>query len=69
MDYVEIDEQPTTKFYTGTNTNAQKLLNGIAGKATKLAFYGGTLVNTNTSTNANFQGLFLRMGGTVGGST
>lgn len=69
VDYVDIDEQPTTKVYTGTNTNAQKLLNGIAGTASKLAFYGGTSATINTSTNANVQGLFWRMGGTVGAST
>jgi hypothetical protein len=69
IDYVDIDEQPTTKVYTGTNTNAQKLLNGIAGTATKLAFYGGTSATINTATNANVQGLFWRMGGTVGATT
>lgn len=66
IDYVDINEQPTTKVYTGTNTNAQKVLNGLAGTASKLAFYGGTSATLNPNTNANVQGLFWRMGGTVG---
>ncbi len=69
MDYVDVDEQPTSKIYTGTNTNAQKLLNGIAGTISKLAFYGGTSATINTATNATVQGLFWRGGGTVGAST
>ena len=69
VDYVDIDEQPTTKVYTGTNTHAQKVLNGLAGSATKLAFYAGTTATLNTTTNPNVQGLFWRMSGTVDGST
>lgn len=69
VDYVDIDEQPTTKVYTGTNTNAQKVLNGLAGTASKLAFYAGTSATLNPTANANVQGLFWRMGGTVGANT
>ncbi|MFY7909115.1 MAG: hydrolase [Emticicia sp.] len=69
VDYVDVDEQPTTKVYTGTNANAQKLLNGLAGAATKLAFYAGATATINTTANPNVQGLFWRMSGTVGAST
>ncbi|GAB4046600.1 hydrolase [Spirosoma litoris] len=69
IDYVDISEQPTTKVYTGTNTNAQKVLGGIAGTASKLAFYNGTTATLYPANNANVQGLFWRMSGTVGSNT
>lgn len=69
VDYVDISEQPTTNVYTGTNTNAQKLLNGSAGAASKLAFYNGTTATLFPTYNSNVQGLFWRMSGTVGGNT
>jgi hypothetical protein len=69
VDYIDIDEQPTTKVYTGSNTNAQKVLGGLAGTASKLAFYAGTSATLTPATNANVQGLFWRMGGTVGNNT
>lgn len=69
VDYVDISEQPTTKVYTGTNANAQKVLNGLAGTASKLAFYDGTTATLYPANNANVQGLFWRMSGTVGSNT
>ena len=69
VDYVDISEQPTTKVYTGTNTNAQKVLGGLAGTASKLAFYNGTTATLYPTNNSNVQGLFWRMSATVGSST
>jgi len=69
VDFVDISEKPTTKVYTGTNTNAQKVLNGLAGTASMLAFYNGATATLTPSTNANVQGLFWRMSGTVGANT
>lgn len=69
VDYVDISEKPTTKVYTGTNTNAQKLLSGVAGTASKLAFYGGTTATLYPANNGNVQGLFWQMSGTVGSTT
>ncbi|QIP13339.1 hydrolase [Spirosoma aureum] len=69
VDYVDISEQPTTKVYTGTNTNAQKVLGGLAGTASKLAFYNGTTATLYPTNNASVQGLFWRMSGTVGSTT
>ncbi|UFH53883.1 hydrolase [Spirosoma sp. KNUC1025] len=69
VDYVDISEQPTTKVYTGTNTNAQKVLGGLAGTASKLAFYNGTTATLYPANNATVQGLFWRMSGTVGSAT
>ena len=69
VDYVDISEQPTTKVYTGTNTNAQKVLGGLAGTASKLAFYNGTTATLYPANNASVQGLFWRMSSTVGSNT
>ena len=69
LDYVDINEQPTTNVYTGTNTNAQKVLGGLAGTASKLAFYDGTTATLYPTNNTNVQGLFWRMSATVGGNT
>ena len=69
VDYIDIDEQPTTKVYTGTNTNAQKVLGGLAGTATKLSFYGGTTATLFPTNNTNVQGLFWRMSSTLNGNT
>ena len=66
VDYIDIDEKPTTKVYTGTDTNAQKVLSGMAGTASKLAFYAGATATLYPSSNANVQGLFWRMSSTVG---
>ncbi|MDJ1483741.1 hydrolase [Cytophagaceae bacterium YF14B1] len=69
VDLVDISEQPTTKVYTGTNTNAQAVLNGSAGSATKLAFYNGTTATLYPSNNSSVQGLFWRTSSTLGGNT
>ncbi|MBD2699215.1 hydrolase [Spirosoma sp. BT702] len=69
VDYIDIDEQPTTKVYTGANTNAQKVLGGIAGTASKLAFYAGCTATLYPANNANVQGLFWRMSSSVGSTT
>lgn len=69
VNYVDISEKPTTKVYTGTNTNAQAVLNGLAGTASKLAFYNGTTTTLFPANNASVQGLFWRMSSTVGGTT
>lgn len=69
IDYVDISEQPTTKVYTGTNTFAQKVLGGIAGTASKLAFYNGSTATLYPANNATVQGLFWRMSSTVGSTT
>ncbi|MFD1819042.1 hypothetical protein SAMN04515674_111145 [Pseudarcicella hirudinis] len=69
VDYVDISEKPTTNVYTGTNTYAQTVLNGLAGTASKLAFYNGTTATLYPANNANVQGLFWRMSSTVGSNT
>ncbi|GAB3990873.1 hypothetical protein GCM10028807_19080 [Spirosoma daeguense] len=69
VDLIDIDEQPTTKVYTGSNTNAQKVLNGVAGTASKLAFYAGASATLYPTNNANVQGLFWRMSSSVGNTT
>ena len=66
VDYVDIDDKPTTKVYTGTNTNAQAVLNGLAGSASKLAFYAGTTATLFPANNSSVQGLFWRTTSTVG---
>ncbi len=69
VDFVDISEKPTTKVYTGSNTNAQKLLGGLAGTASKLAFYNGATATITPSTNTTVQGLFWRMSATLGGNS
>jgi len=69
VDYIDISEKPTTKVYTGANTNAQAVLNGLAGSASKLAFYNGTTVTLYPGNNGNVQGLFWRMSSTVGSNS
>ncbi|GAA4337641.1 hypothetical protein GCM10023149_47190 [Mucilaginibacter gynuensis] len=69
VDYVDISEGPSTKVYTGTNANAQKVLNGAAGTASKLAFYNGTTATLFTAQNSTVQGLFWRNSSTLNGST
>ncbi|WP_461135480.1 hydrolase [Spirosoma lituiforme] len=69
VDLVDISEKPTTKVYTGTNANAQKVLSGIAGTASKLAFYNGSTATLYPTNNTNVQGLFWRMSSTVGSTT
>lgn len=69
VDYIDIDEQPTTRVYTGTHAHAQIVLNGSAGSASKLAFYAGTSATLFPANNSNVQGLFWRMSSTVGSNT
>jgi hypothetical protein len=69
VNYVDISEQPTTHVYTGTNTNAQLVLNGAAGTASLLAFYNGSTATLFPVNNSNVQGLFWRMSSTVGSTT
>lgn len=69
VDYIDISEKPSTKVYTGTSTNAQIVLNGAAGSATKLAFYNGTTATLFPAQNSTVQGLFWRNSSTLGGST
>ncbi|AUD00617.1 hydrolase [Spirosoma pollinicola] len=69
IDYVDISDQPTTKVYTGTNTNAQKVLGGLAGTASKLAFYNGSTATLYPTNNTNVQGLFWRTSSTLNGTT
>jgi hypothetical protein len=69
VDYVDIDDQPTTKVYTGSNVNAQAVLNGVAGTANKLAFYAGTTATLYPSNNSSVQGLFWRTSSTVGSNS
>jgi hypothetical protein len=68
VDFVDISEKPTTNVYTGTNTNAQKVLNGLAGTASKLSFYNGATATITPATNTNVQGLFWRATATNGGN-
>jgi hypothetical protein len=69
VNYVDISEQPTTNVYTGSNANAQAVLNGLAGTASKLAFYNGSTATLYPANNSSVQGLFWRMSGTVGSNT
>jgi hypothetical protein len=69
VDYVDISEKPTTKVYTGSNANAQKVINGAAGTASKLAFYNGTTATLYPANNTNVQGLFWRTTSTLNGTT
>jgi hypothetical protein len=69
IDYVDINDQPSSNVYTGTNANAQKVLNGAAGTASKLAFYDGSTATLFPADNANVQGLFWRTGFTNNGTT
>ena len=46
-DSIDISESPSSKVYTGTNTNAQAVLNGIAGTANKLADRKSTRLNSS----------------------
>jgi len=69
VNYVDISEQPTTNVYTGSNANAQAVLNGLAGAASKLAFYNGSTATLYPANNSSVQGLFWRMSGTVGSNT
>lgn len=69
IDYIDINEQPTTNVYTGTNADAQKVLNGAAGTASKLAFYDGTTATLFPAQNTSVQGLFWRSTSTNGGIT
>ncbi|WDF54137.1 DUF4350 domain-containing protein [Mucilaginibacter sp. KACC 22063] len=69
IDYVDINDQPTSNVYTGTNANAQKVLNGAAGTASKLAFYDGCTATLYPANNSNVQGLFWRSSSTNGGNT
>jgi hypothetical protein len=66
VDYVDISESPSTKVYTGTNVYAQAVVNGIAGSASKLAFYNGTTATLYPSNNSSVQGLFWRTSSSVG---
>jgi len=69
IDYIDINDQPSSNVYTGTNANAQKVLNGAAGTASKLAFYDGTTATLFPADNANVQGLFWRTSFTNGSNT
>jgi len=69
IDYIDINDQPSSNVYTGTNANAQIVLNGAAGTASKIAFYDGTTATLFPADNANVQGLFWRTGFTNGGTT
>ncbi|MES2733536.1 MAG: hydrolase [Bacteroidota bacterium] len=66
VDYVDFSDKPSSKVYTGTNVNAQIVLNGAAGSASKLAFYAGTSATLFPANNATVQGLFWRTSSTVG---
>ncbi len=68
INYVDISEGPSTNVYTGTNANAQVVLNGAAGAASKLAFYNGSTATLTPANNANVQGLFWRNSATNGGN-
>jgi hypothetical protein len=68
INYVDISEGPSTNVYTGTNTNAQIVLNGAAGTASKLAFYNGSTATLYPANNSSVQGLFWRNSATNGGT-
>jgi len=69
IDYIDINDQPSSNVYTGSNADAQKVLNGAAGTASKLAFYDGTTATLYSAQNSTVQGLFWRSSSTNGGST
>lgn len=69
IDYIDISEGPSTNVYAGADTNAQKVLNGAAGTASKLAFYDGTTATLYPSNNSNVRGLFWRNSSTNGGNS
>jgi hypothetical protein len=69
VNYVDISEQPSSNVYTGTNANAQKVLNGAAGTASKLAFYNGSTATLVPAGNSTVQGLFWRSTATNGGTS
>ncbi|MEO3405537.1 hypothetical protein AAFN85_16625 [Mucilaginibacter sp. CAU 1740] len=68
VNYVDINESPSTNVYTGTNANAQKVLNGAAGAASKMAFYDGSTATLFPTNNSSVQGLFWRNSATNGGT-
>jgi hypothetical protein len=69
INYVDISEGPSTNVYTGTNANAQKVLNGATGTASKLAFYNGSTATLLPNNNSSVQGLFWRNSATNGGNS
>jgi hypothetical protein len=69
IDYIDINEQPTNNVYVGTNADAQKVLHGAEGTASKLSFYDGTTATLYPANNSTVQGLFWRSSSTNGGST
>ena len=69
IDYIDISETPTSNVYTGTNADAQKVLNGAEGTASKLSFYDGTTATLYPANNSSVQGLFWRSTSTNGGNT
>lgn len=69
INYVDISEGPSTNVYTGSNANAQKVLNGAAGTASKLAFYDGSTATLFPTNNSSVQGLFWRNSATNGGTS
>jgi hypothetical protein len=69
INYVDISEGPSTNVYTGTNANAQKVLNGATGTASKLAFYDGSTATLTPTNNSSVQGLFWRNSATNGGNS
>ena len=69
IDYVDINEQPSTNVYAGTNADATKVLKGAAGIASKLSFYDGSTATLYPANNSTVQGLFWRNTSTNGGTT
>jgi hypothetical protein len=69
INYVDISEGPSTNVYSGSNANAQKVLNGAAGTASKLAFYDGSTATLFPTNNSSVQGLFWRNSATNGGTS
>jgi len=69
INYVDINEQPSTNVYTGTNADAAKVLKGAAGTASKLSFYDGSTATLYPANNETVQGLFWRNSSTNGGTT
>ncbi|WP_223818199.1 hypothetical protein [Mucilaginibacter rubeus] len=68
INYVDINESPSTNVYTGSNADAQKVLNGAAGTASKMAFYDGSTATLFPGNNSSVQGLFWRNSATNGGN-
>ncbi|HEX8018493.1 hypothetical protein [Mucilaginibacter sp.] len=68
INYVDINESPSTNVYTGSNADAQKVLNGAAGTASKMAFYDGSTATLYPTNNSSVQGLFWRNSATNGGT-